>query len=216
MESRDEEEDAARNLAALSRASSPVAEAGYWRDGGAPADPKFLSGAGAGPFCPPGGAPPFPHFLPLRDPALYGPNPAPASGTQATPPPPEIMANEASSAVNRRIELTLLHNEVATAQSLLVGAKAGAKAGGGGGGGAASAAAGGPQPLLERLIPDPVFQSACASVGVPAAAFGAGGAGAAGEREEVDLIKKLAQVLTQMRTERVAPTHTHGTRNNKW
>ena len=138
----------------------------------------------------------------------------PSAGTLAVPPPPEIMANEASSAVNRRIEITLLHNEVAAAQSLLLGARAAAAAagpaGGGGGGGG-----GGPASLLGRLIPDPIFQSACASVGVPAAAFEKGGAGPCGEREDVDLIKKLAQVLTQMKMERVQG-HQHGTRRNKW
>jgi hypothetical protein len=128
------------------------------------------------------------------------------------------MANEASSLVNRRIELALLHNEVQAAQILLVDAKAAAAAGGSGGigsgGGGGSGGGARPPPLLERLLPDPAFQSACASVGVPAATFEKGGAGAGGEREEVDLIKKLAQVLTQMKMERVQG-HTYGTRANK-
>ena len=167
--------------------------------------------------------PQFPSLAPaptpaasLRDPALYGPNDPPAPGTRAVPPPPEIMATEASSLVNRRIELALLHNEVQTAQSLLAGAKAGG-GGGGGSGGASSGGAPPSTPLLDRLLPDPVFQSACDTVGVAATLFSHGGAGAGGEREELDLIKKLALVLTQMKMERVASAaHGHGTRASKW
>jgi hypothetical protein len=185
-------------LAALQAASS----APFWREG-APLDPLFPSLAPAQAPAP---------AASLRDPALHGPNDPPAPGTRAVPPPPEIMATEASSLVNRRIELVLLHNEVQTAQSLLAGAKAG---GGGGSGGASSGGAPPSTPLLDRLLPDPVFQGACDTVGVAAALFSHGGAGAGGEREELDLIKKLALVLTQMKMER-GTAHGHGTRASKW
>ena len=204
----------------------------FWRTG-PPSPPLFpspaapptgRSGAGGGSGC-----------RPPPDPALHASNPPPHEGTLATPPPPEVMANEASSHVNRRIELALLHNEVQAAQSLLAVARA---LGGGGGGGGEGGGAASSLSLLARLAPDPAFRAACASVGVPAAAFAAAAAAAAaggGEgggdcgsgcgaytavkdrAMELDLIKKLSLVLTQMKMPPPPAelAHSHDTRGRR-
>lgn len=135
-----------------------------------------------------------PHTRHAVDHAISDPNPAPARGTLAIPPPYELMHPEGNVLVNRRIEMSLLHNEVATAQRV---ASSPGK--------------------LQQLLADPLFQRVCSEVGftkdslqpAPRSRFRvdpiSGKTRTKEEisvemaRAEVDRLKKLALVLTDFR-----------------